>query len=59
MQPPMTKRLGRLAGALATALAVLAWGASAASARDATVTSFDGTTIALHFFPAAPLAAGA
>ncbi len=30
-----------------------------ASARDATVTSFDGTTITTHFFPAAGLAAGA
>src|SRR4051812_12775609 len=30
-----------------------------ASARDATVTSFDGTQIAVHFFPAAGLAAGA
>ena len=34
-------------------------GAPAASARDATVTSFDGTPIAVHFFPAAGLAAGA
>src|SRR3954447_4911160 len=33
--------------------------APAASARDATVTSFDGTQIAVHFFPAAGLAAGA
>src|SRR3954469_6495276 len=31
----------------------------AASARDATVTSFDGTQIAVHFFPAAGLGAGA
>jgi ABC-2 type transport system ATP-binding protein len=33
--------------------------APAASARDATVTSFDGTQIAVHFFPAAGAAAGA
>jgi ABC-2 type transport system ATP-binding protein len=40
------------------ALAVLALSAPAASARDATVTSFDGTPISTHFFPAAGLAAG-
>jgi ABC-2 type transport system ATP-binding protein len=44
------------------ALVLLASGLLAASAsaaaRDATVTSFDGTSIALHFFPAAGLAAG-
>src|SRR3954454_21893006 len=41
------------------ALAVTLAAAPAASARDATVTSFDGTQIAAHFFPAAGLAAGA
>jgi len=41
------------------AAAVIALGLAApAAARDATVTSFDGTSIALHFFPAANLAAG-
>jgi ABC-2 type transport system ATP-binding protein len=44
--------------AVAAALAVLAWPA-AASARDVTVTSFDGTPITAHFFPAAGLAPGA
>jgi ABC-2 type transport system ATP-binding protein len=44
--------------AVAAALAVLAWPA-AASARDVTVTSFDGTPISAHFFPAAGLAPGA
>jgi ABC-2 type transport system ATP-binding protein len=39
-------------------IAVCAWAAPAA-ARDATVTSFDGTEIATHFFPAADLPAGA
>ncbi|HEX2071377.1 MAG TPA: CocE/NonD family hydrolase [Thermoleophilaceae bacterium] len=41
-----------------TAIALLA-GASPATARDATVTSFDGTPITVHFFPAAGLPAGA
>lgn len=47
------------------ACAVLSCGAlmlcavSSASARDAVVTSFDGTSIATHFFPAAGLDAGA
>ena len=41
---------------LATALLLIA--PAAAQARDATVTSFDGTKIALSFFPAAGLAAG-
>ena len=50
-----TRRTGLL---LALALAVLARLAPAASARDATVPSFDGTKIATHFFPAAGLPAG-
>ena len=37
----------------ALVLAVLALSAPAASARDAAVTSFDGTKISTHFFPAA------
>src|SRR5436305_1576644 len=40
-------------------LAAAAFGAPAASARDDTIASFDGTTIALHFFGAAGLAPGA
>lgn len=43
-------------GALIAAAALIAPGA--ASARDATVTSFDGTEINTHFFPAADLAPG-
>ncbi len=39
-------------------LVALAFCAPAASARDAVVTSFDGTKINTHFFPAAGLAAG-
>src|SRR3954467_3765573 len=42
-----------MASAITLAAAPAAW------ARDATVTSFDGTQIATHFFPAAGLAAGA
>ena len=48
-------RLFVLIAALAGALAA----APAASARDAEVRSFDGTSIALHFFPAKGLAEGA
>jgi ABC-2 type transport system ATP-binding protein len=48
----------RRTAALAMALAALAL-AAPATARDATVTSFDGTPIATHFFPAADLAPGA
>lgn len=48
----------RLAAAWVTAIALMAW-ATPATARDATVTSFDGTPIAIHFFPAAGLPAGA
>jgi hypothetical protein len=44
-----------LAGAIAVAALV---GAPAASARDAIVTSFDGTPISASFFPAEGLAAG-
>jgi ABC-2 type transport system ATP-binding protein len=47
-----------MAAGAAVMLSTLA-AAPAASARDATVTSFDGTQIAVHFFPAAGLAAGA
>src|SRR3954465_8143645 len=47
-----------LIGSLAV-VAALACAPAAASARDATVSSFDGTQIATHFFPAAGLAAGA
>jgi ABC-2 type transport system ATP-binding protein len=45
----------------AAALATIAIGicAAPATARDATVTSFDGTPITTHFFPAAGLPAGA
>lgn len=46
---------GRLAAAMALALLALA---APASARDARVTSFDGTQIATHFFPAEGLRAG-
>src|SRR3954470_22181943 len=42
-----------MAAAITLAAAPAAW------ARDATVTSFDGTQIAVHFFPAAGLASGA
>ena len=48
-------RLGR---ALLAALAVLALYAPAASARDAVVTSFDGTKIVTHFLPAEGLKPG-
>jgi ABC-2 type transport system ATP-binding protein len=48
----------RVAAALA-GLATLCVLAAPAQARDATVTSFDGTPIATHFFPAAGLAPGA
>lgn len=47
-----------MAAACVTAIALMAW-ATPATARDATVTSFDGTPIATHFFPAADLPAGA
>jgi ABC-2 type transport system ATP-binding protein len=50
-------RFGRLASGIV--LAVLLAFAPAASARDAKVTSFDGTKISTHFFPAAGLQAGA
>jgi len=49
----------RHAAALVTAIAVLAATAAPAAARDATVTSFDGTPISTHFFPAANLPPGA
>jgi ABC-2 type transport system ATP-binding protein len=49
----MRKRL-----AIAGALALLALAPSAASARDVTVRSFDGTKINAHYFPAAGLAPG-
>lgn len=49
----------RHAAALAATIAVLAAAAAPAAARDATVTSFDGTPISTHFFPAANLPAGA
>jgi hypothetical protein len=49
----------RLVLALATlALSALAIAAPAAQARDDTVTSFDGTKIAVSFFPAANLQPG-
>lgn len=48
--------MARLVSCAAAALALAA--ASPALARDATVASFDGTSIALHFFPAAGLATG-
>jgi ABC-2 type transport system ATP-binding protein len=48
----------RVAAAVAAGI-VLLCGAAPASARDATVASFDGTPIVTHFFPAAGLAAGA
>jgi ABC-2 type transport system ATP-binding protein len=48
----------RVAAACVAAAALMAWPAPAA-ARDATVTSFDGTPITTHFFPAADLPAGA
>ena len=51
-------RAGLLTGALA-AIAALAAAAPAAQARDQNVTSFDGTQIVTHFFPAKGLAAGA
>ena len=44
---------------LAVALCALAALAPVAQARDATIQSFDGTSISLHFFPAAGLADGA
>jgi ABC-2 type transport system ATP-binding protein len=45
--------------ATAGALCLLAlWGAPSAHARDAKVTSFDGTQINAHFYPAEGLAAG-
>src|SRR4051794_16436460 len=47
------KRISSLLVIVATLVA-----AASASARDATVTSFDGTAINTHFFPAAGLAAG-
>jgi ABC-2 type transport system ATP-binding protein len=50
-----TRRTGLL---LALVLAALGALAPSASARDATVTSFDGTKIVTHFFPAANLPAG-
>lgn len=43
---------------LAVMLGALAFGASKASARDGYVTSFDGTKIVYHFFPATGLKAG-
>jgi ABC-2 type transport system ATP-binding protein len=48
----------RFAAAWLAAISVLAC-AAPAGARDATVTSFDGTPIVTHFFPAAGLPAGA
>src|SRR5690348_17771384 len=56
----MSVRLGRWGWVAAPVVAVaLALTAPVAFARDATITSFDGTQIALHFFPAAGLAPGA
>jgi ABC-2 type transport system ATP-binding protein len=49
----------RVAAACVATVALMAWSAPAAAARDATVTSFDGTPIATHFFPAAGLQPGA
>ncbi|HEU4979480.1 MAG TPA: CocE/NonD family hydrolase [Solirubrobacteraceae bacterium] len=49
----------RLSTALVAVCAAALAAAPAAWGRDATVTSFDGTAIALHFFPAAGLAPGA
>jgi ABC-2 type transport system ATP-binding protein len=48
----------RCGAALAAVACSLALSAAPAQARDATVQSFDGTSISLHFFPAAGLAAG-
>src|SRR5215210_2882104 len=50
-------RFGRLGSGIV--LAVLLAFAPAAAARDAKVTSFDGTKISTHFFPAAGLKPGA
>jgi ABC-2 type transport system ATP-binding protein len=47
-------RIAAIATLLATALIAV----PAASARDTTVKSFDGTKLVVHFFPAANLAAG-
>jgi ABC-2 type transport system ATP-binding protein len=56
----MRRGLGRCGWFVALVAAAVCWiGAPAAWARDATVTSFDGTQIAVHFFPAAGLAPGA
>ena len=57
----MRAGLGRCGclGALVAAALCCSLGAPAAWARDATVTSFDGTPIAVHFFPAAGLTSGA
>ena len=46
------RRLGRLTLAAGLALASFGMPASTAQARDAVVTSFDGTPIVTHFFPA-------
>ena len=51
-------RAGLLAGAL-TSIVVLGAAAPAAQARDQNVSSFDGTQIVTHFFPAKGLAPGA
>jgi ABC-2 type transport system ATP-binding protein len=50
--------LRRAVTCTAVAVAALASQGAPAAARDATVTSFDGTRIATHFFPAAGLAPG-
>jgi ABC-2 type transport system ATP-binding protein len=61
MQTTISRHSGLAATALsslAVALAALAIAAPAAFARDDSITSFDGTRIALSFFPAAGLGAG-
>jgi len=51
------RRTGRLLVAQASLLAALCW-TTPAAARDVVVTSFDGTPIVTHFFPAADLDTG-
>ena len=48
----------KLVACICATIALLAIGASAASARDGFVTSFDGTKIVYSFFPAHGLTAG-
>ena len=52
------QRRSRLTGVLMTFVLALIAGVPAAHARDATVTSFDGTHIATSFFPAEGLQPG-